>query len=271
MKNRIISIFILSIMIVLFCVPILRSNFNNSIQVSKRNTYIKEVSESTSLKTNFDTYINLLKEGWTTANVNIRAAPSTDSDILGVYSFNEHIVFYEYDQDWVIIQIEFDKKEICGYMCSKYISQTECSYIEYQLPENSGFKSFMPYQSITDKTSKQYKLQTEYAYIGNYGIKQVNNRYCVAIGTAFHTDIGTYFDLILENGEVIQCIVSDIKDDQDTEINNVVTIENGCISEFIVDIDYIPSYVKIIGDISLCSDKWNSKPVSIKIYDKNVF
>ena len=129
----------------------------------------------------------------------------------------------------------------------------------------------MPYTSITHTSSLQYKLQKNMAYTGDFGIRKVNNRFCVAIGTAFDTEIGTYIDLILENETVIECIVSDIKAEEDTLQDNITTAKNGCVSEFVVDLDLLVSEAKRDGDISSCCSEWKSPVKEIKIYDKNAF
>lgn len=215
-------------------------------------------------------------EGWLTENVNVRTEPSLNSEILEVKLFNTQITFFYYNNDWV--EIACDDKQT-AYISSQYITDIECPYIEYAVPNNE-FKSYMPYnktngKSIFSKKSNQYKLQ-QMAYTGNYGIRMVKNRYCVAIGTAFNADIGTYFDLILENSTVIQCIVSDIKADVHTESNNMVTASNGCVSEFVVDKNLLPYKVYNkdntgSGDISDCCYEWDSNVKIIKIYNKNIF
>ena len=210
-------------------------------------------------------------EGWLTENVNVRTEPSLNSEILEIKSFNAQITFFYYNKDW--IGIDYDGKQ-SAYISSQYITDIECPYIEYVVPNNE-FKSYMPYLSITNETSKQYKLQ-QMAYTGNYGIRMVKNRYCVAIGTAFNAEVGTYFDLILENGTVIQCIISDIKADVHTESNNMVTASNGCVSEFVVDKKLLPYKVYNkdgtgSGDISDCCYEWDSNVKIIKIYNKNIF
>lgn len=141
---------------------------------------------------------------------------------------------------------------------------------EYLLPETSGFKSYMSFEAITDKSSSQYALQS-LAHTGKHGIRQVGERYCVAVGTAFGAGIGTYIDITLENGETIEAVVGDIKDDGDTDSSNMVTAENGCASEFIVDMDVLDRKAMISGDISSCSERWNSPVSAIVVYDNNVF
>lgn len=144
-------------------------------------------------------------------------------------------------------------------------------YTTYSIPENTGFKSYMDYKYITSSNSFQYKLQTLYAYTGDYGIRMVDDRYCIAIGTYFGVNVGQYLDLILENGTVIPCVLSDIKADIHTDETNIVTLLNGCVSEFVIDTDYLDTTAKKMGDISYCMDEWKSTVVQIKIYNKNIF
>lgn len=144
-------------------------------------------------------------------------------------------------------------------------------YDSYDAPENSGFKSYMDYRTITDISSRQYMLQAYYAKTGDYGIRMVGDRYCVALGSYFISEIGQYFDIILENGTVIPCIMADQKDDVDTDESNAITVHNGCMSEFVVDVDMLDENAKIHGDMSYCTDEWNSQISEIKIYNNNVF
>lgn len=151
-------------------------------------------------------------------------------------------------------------------LTSKYVS-----YESYDAPNNSGFKSFMDYRTITNTESQQYKLQQHYAYTGEYGIRMADSRYIVAIGTYFTPDIGQYFDIILENGTVIPCILGDQKADADTDSNNIITKHNGCMSEFIVDSYALNKDVKFYGDMSYCLKDWNSPIKTIKVYNRNIF
>ena len=205
-------------------------------------------------------------DGWTITNVNVRSEPSTDCEVLEVYPFNTPIQYYKFNDEWAKIVYPTGY----AYMSLQYISNEKLNYRDYTVPITSGFKSYMPYTAITSKSSPQYKLQ-QIAYTGTYGIRQYDNRYCVAIGTAFNADVGTYFDLILANGTVIPCIVADIKADRHTDSNNMVTIANGCLTEFIVDSSALNKNAKRMGDISYCNEDWNSRVEKIRVYDKNVF
>ena len=76
--------------------------------------------------------------------------------------------------------------------------------------------------------------------------------------------------MILENGNIIQCIVGDIKSPNDTLEDNITTAENGCVSEFIVDTNFLESDIKRDGDISSCNVGWDSPVDSLIVYDKNI-
>ena len=205
-------------------------------------------------------------DGWTTTSVNIRSEPSLDSEILEIASFNTKIHYRNFNEEWVLIPYDVG----VAYINKQYISNEELNYKEYTVPITSGFKSYMPYTAITSRESKQYKLQ-QMAYTGNYGIRMVDGRYCVALGTAFNADVGTYFDLILANETVISCVVGDVKADKHTDKNNMITVANGCLTEFITDSKVLDKNAKRMGDISYCCDEWNSRVEKIRVYDKNVF
>lgn len=132
-------------------------------------------------------------------------------------------------------------------------------------PKTSGIKSYMPYKAITSVSSPQYKLQQQ-AYTGNHGIRMVNGRYCVALGSFYTNRIGQNFDLVLENGTVIPCVLADQKADGDTNGSNQVTSHNGCMSEFIVDSQALDRDAKKMGDISYCEECWKSPVRQIILY-----
>lgn len=206
-------------------------------------------------------------DGWINATcVNVREKPSIKSTILSHLSFNERVEYYHVNDEWSCIIYNSD----IAYVYSYYISYEEMKYKNYSILDTDGFKSFMSYRAITDKTSPQYKLQG-ISYTGNYGIRQVNNRYCIAVGTAFNAEIGTYIDIVLENGEIIPCIMGDVKSNQHTDTSNIFTLNNGCASEFIVDVKKLDSETKAYGNMSMCCEEWDSCIVSIYVYEENIF
>jgi hypothetical protein len=98
----------------------------------------------------------------------------------------------------------------------------------------------------------------------------VNNRFCVAIGSYFGTQIGQYFDLVLANGTVIPCIMGDLKANQDTDRQHIFS-RNGCCSEFLIDKSALVRSVKNSGNVSSATSEWNSTVIAVRIYDINVF
>ena len=207
-----------------------------------------------------------LYTGWTTARVNVRENPNVNSKSLDVFSFNTMLEYKIYDEKWALI--EYENKQ--AFVYRSYISAEENSFVDYSVPKNKGFKSYMSYKTITNKDSSQYKLQKSYAYTGDYGIRTIYNRYCIAVGTYFDASVGTYVDLILDNGITIPCIVADIKADEHTNATNIVTLHNGCVTEFLVDTKKLDKNAKRDGDISSCREDWNSPVVRIKVYNKNI-
>lgn len=155
------------------------------------------------------------------------------------------------------------------------IDNFEQFYTEYQVPSNRGFKSYMSYRAITSKCSLQYKIQS-IAYTGEFGIRKVEDRFCIAIGRFSNARVGTYVDLILENEIVIPCIVGDFKANVHTDSSNMVTGHNGCVSEFVVEKERLPYVVRNndntgSGNMSHCKEEWKSPVKIIKVYEKNVF
>ena len=75
----------------------------------------------------------------------------------------------------------------------------------------------------------------------------------------------------MANGAAIPCIVADIKANNHTDSNNMVTIANGCLTEFIVDSSALNKNAKRMGDISYCNKYWDSRVEKIRVYDKNIF
>lgn len=125
----------------------------------------------------------------------------------------------------------------------------------------------MDYKSITSRSSRQYQLQQN-AYTSEYGIRKEQDRYCVALGSYFTTDIGTYIDIILQNGTIIHCILADCKADKDTDNLHIRTMYDGSIVEFVVDTNYIDHNVLKTGDISKTCPEWESPIIKVIIYEK---
>lgn len=197
--------------------------------------------------------------------VNIREQPSKNSEVIKQVSFNEKIIIIENKlTNDVWYTIDLDNK--IGYIHKDYVSDKPINYRIYNVLYAKN-KTWMPYTAITSRGSKQYKLQ-QISYTGDYGIRMVNRRYCVALGSHFGCEIGQYFDLILANGEVIPCIMGDVKSNKHTDSANIITTSTNCLSEFIVDRQALNRNAKRDGDISSCCPEWESTVKQIKVYEK---
>ena len=176
--------------------------------------------------------------------------------------------FIEKTEEEVVIEeeiiVEVDNEE-------EVIEEIEPNSTSYTIPDYPGMKKWMTYKKFNSNT-KQKQLQ-DLAHTDVFGCRLVDQRYCVALGTHFGTDIGQYVDLILENGAVIPCILADCKAPQHTDSSNIFsnTTHNLCASEFVVDPDALHDECKKRGDMSFLYEEWNSPVETVIVYELNIF
>lgn len=193
-------------------------------------------------------------------NLNLRKKANVKSKSIKRLFYGKKIEFIIINKKWSKIKV--DNK--VGYVQMKYITTKKIkSKIHTSIPHYK-LCSFMDYRCITNTSSRQYKLQKK-AYTGSYGIRQVDGRYCIAVGSYYTEKIGTYIDLILKNGTVIPCILADCKANKDTDGKNQKTAD-GSLIEFVVDTPKLSKKVRIRGDVAYSTKAWNSKIVKIKIH-----
>ena len=151
------------------------------------------------------------------------------------------------------------------------VTQTSEPYVESvtkKVTVENHLKSYMRYD-LFNRVSKQYALQ-QMAYTNEVGLRMVGDRYCVALGTAFTDQIGQQFDLVLENGTIIPCVLGDVKADVHTDATNTYTLSNGCVSEFLIDNGALRHDVRYSGDVSNAYEEWDSSVVEIVVLDCNM-
>lgn len=119
----------------------------------------------------------------------------------------------------------------------------------YDVPTNSSFKAYMSYKAITNKDSKQYKLQQN-CVTTEEGLRTYNGYYTVAVGTGFGASVGDYIDVELSSGKVLHCVIGDIKQNKHTDATNRQALHNGNVVEFIVDTGALEKKALSSGDIS---------------------
>lgn len=145
------------------------------------------------------------------------------------------------------------------------LSISKENYIELEVPCENSFKSYMSYKAITDKTSRQYKLQQS-ATTDEYGLRKIDDRYCIAVGT-YYGDVGEEIDVVMKNGAILECIISDIKDDRDTNNKNQKHKVDGSVVEFVVDTKKLDRLVKKMGDISYINEMFSGEIAHIRKYE----
>ena len=112
---------------------------------------------------------------------------------------------------------------------------------------NTGKKTWMSYKAITNKSSRQWALQ-KLAHTNEFGIREVNGMYIVAMGTYYSDHVGAMFNITLANGNSFPVVIGDVKDNKHTDKKN--QHRNGNIVEFIVDKNAMSSQAKFSGDMS---------------------
>lgn len=209
--------------------------------------------------------------------IDIEPVSVNSIDVVSENSIEEEVISENIVKEEIELESEFlsvsenNVEEIVMDRCMDTV-QESLNILEIKdVGGNGNFKSWMPHtvgsKSIFSKSSNQYKLQL-LAETGNYGIRTVNGRYCAAVGSYFTTTIGTYFDIVLENGSVIPCILADAKADKHTDSQNKIHSVDGSVVEFIVDRSCLDKKAKQMGSLSAVSEEFNGGIEKIVIYDK---
>ena len=133
----------------------------------------------------------------------------------------------------------------------EFIEVEYIRYNELELPEEADgkFKTYMDYRKITDKNSKQWKLQKQ-AWTEGRGFRKIGEHFLVAVGTFYADKVGKELLIEFEDGQKIKAIVGDIKQDRHTDPTNRYVPINGNIVEFIVDTEKLEPEVIRLGDVS---------------------
>lgn len=102
---------------------------------------------------------------------------------------------------------------------------------------NSANKTWMSYTAVTSRNSPQWKLlRGSSAYTdATTGLRMVDGRYCIAVGSFYCSTIGTKINLVMEDDSVVECIMGDQKADIHTDPTNRYQAQDGSVVEMIVD------------------------------------
>ena len=141
-------------------------------------------------------------------------------------------------------------------------------WIEMDVPSNNSFKSYMDCSTITDTSSAQYALKYEYLSSAS-GIMVVDNRFVIALGSYYTTEVGCRVDLVMQNGSVVECIVGDCKADKHTDSMNRQHSVDKSVIEFIVATDNLNEKARQMGDCSYCDERLMGEIEAIRVYINN--
>lgn len=156
------------------------------------------------------------------------------------------------------------------YEWSEILIEDSRYWIQDSIQGVGAYKGFKSFESTDKVTCGDAGWINSKSITNESGFQMINDRYLVAMGTRFELTIGQYFDIVLENGTIIPCILGDEKDDDDTDITNTFTTHSKCATEFIVSTDKLPENVLLAGDVSAFCNAWDSPVVEIIKY-KNIY
>ena len=182
---------------------------------------------------------------------------------IGSYNIQQQIPIAGISKE--ILKCNGEENELSVEENEKDVVQ-QCLGKQFDVPSNNSFKSYMDGDCIKSKSSEQYKLKNKYILDTETGIWQVDGRYCIAVGSYYTDKVGTCIDVVMENGNVLECILADCKKDQDTDSLNRQN-PNGSIIEFIVNMSSLPKMVRRVGDCSYADESMFGEIESIIVYD----
>lgn len=163
---------------------------------------------------------------------------------------DEIIAKYETDLEGMIATINDQAKQIDN-LNNELREQEEATNSSevYAIPDgHNTFKSYMPYTCL-NRASKQWELVSQ-ATSDENGLMKIGDYYCVAMGSYYTNTLGDKFTVTLDSGKVFKVIICDKKSDCHTDSNNMYTISNNCMMEFIIDNQTLLNEVKTHGDVS---------------------
>ena len=129
-------------------------------------------------------------------------------------------------------------------------------------PSYDDFKSYLPYDAITNRLSKQWQLQQQ-ATTNEDGIRCIDEIPMVAVGTGWGLTVGDIALVTCDNGNSFKVIIGDIKADIHTDAANKTTVASGCRCEFIVELNKLVPKVKSMGNVAVLA-KYSGYVVNIE-------
>lgn len=142
-----------------------------------------------------------------------------------------------------------------------FLSFTENSGTTINIPEGLGNKhTYTAWQLMNATSSAQYRLREEAGMkFDSEGFGRISDRYVVAC-TDTYGMVGDLVDFHKANGQVVHCIIGDIKSRRDPGCDKWGSYNGQNIIEFIVDENaWYPTHA--VPGSSECHPEWNSETV----------
>lgn len=181
-----------------------------------------------------DDFSNLIGES-SSAKSNQSNNSSSSSQEGGYYSSSASAGNSSYDDSTSSTSSESYNENVSSKVVDESIIQT-AEGTEIVLPSGLGdIRTYMGWQCITNTESTQYKLmQTAGMNFDDEGFGIIGDRYVVATTTTYG-DVGDYIDVYQEDGTVLNCIIGDIKNQNDEGCNKWGHLDGQCVLESVVD------------------------------------
>ena len=164
------------------------------------------------------------------------------------------------EQDIVINELKQDNTDLSNYISQLEEDNEKLKEENKKLQESQksnavkptnkkDFKSYMPHTAITNKSSAQLQLQQR-AYTDKNGLRCIDGKPIVAIGTGWGLSVGDSALITCDNGNSFKVVIGDIKDNAHTLSDNKTTLANNCRCEFIVDMSQLNPKIKSSGNVA---------------------
>lgn len=146
-----------------------------------------------------------------------------------------------------LAELEAEKQRLAE---QQRLAQLEAEkYIPMEVPNHSVFKSYMPYSTITLKSSQQYALQSQ-AYTDENGLRKIGDYYLVAMGQYYGT-VGDKFRITMSSGQQFNVMMGDMKKYEHTfDGEGKIGADNLDLFEFIVDSSNLNLTIRRDGSVN---------------------
>lgn len=162
------------------------------------------------------------------------------SCVAGVMSAaSDMLIQAEYESNLLALESDKERTDEDVYLDgSTIISRKESSNVP--VGAKSWNFTYEPVRLITCKSAPSYvETHAEDVTVDEEsGILMKDGKYMVAIGTGYGFECGEAITLFMEDGQMIDCYIGDIKADCDTDPSNKYQKYDGSVIEFIINDSY---------------------------------